>query len=399
MAAKIEQLTPEQRSIIPIVRDEWIAHGLSCEPADREAAEDGVRRAYRAVGLDEPELIIWLGSPMAGCIASAMLAQPTPDKVRSQVVSQALSQVRGRVRDQVLERVRDQVLEQALSQVRGRVRDQVLEQALSQVRGRVRDQVGAQVVSQVMNQIGEQVWDEVHRAVWGQHDAGWLAWLDYWARVGLDLPDTAGLLQVGRSAGWWWPRRGIVIITERPTALRRDAEGRLHCEDGPAIIYPDGWAIWAIHGVRVPEWVVTTQVEQITAEMLAREENAEVRRVVVERVGHDRMMPMLGAEVLHEDDYGVLWDAPPLDGMSVARCRWVEVVDASPEPVGSDLPPLDERWAERYRAMTGHAPLPGRRYRRYLIPVPDDVETAHAAVAWHHGMPPEEYVLSGVEAA
>ena len=57
--SKIERLTSEQEALIPVIRDEWLAHGLSTEPADREEAARGIRDAYREAGLapalDDPE--------------------------------------------------------------------------------------------------------------------------------------------------------------------------------------------------------------------------------------------------------------------------------------------------------------------------------------------------------
>jgi hypothetical protein len=55
----------------------------------------------------------------------------------------------------------------------------------------------------------------------------------------------AALMRVARGSGWWWPHRTLAILTERPTALHRDAHGRLHSRNGPALAYPDGFAIWA----------------------------------------------------------------------------------------------------------------------------------------------------------
>lgn len=39
---RLSRLTAEQEALMPAVRDEWIDHGLSCQPADRAEAERGV---------------------------------------------------------------------------------------------------------------------------------------------------------------------------------------------------------------------------------------------------------------------------------------------------------------------------------------------------------------------
>ncbi len=88
-----------------------------------------------------------------------------------------------------------------------------------------------------------------------------------------------GLLTVARSAGWWWPFAGAVVLTERPTQLHRDQDGRLHAADGPAMSYPDGWEIWAWHGTRCPRAALDGSW---TIDQILRERNAEIRRCAVE---------------------------------------------------------------------------------------------------------------------
>jgi hypothetical protein len=81
--------------------------------------------------------------------------------------------------------------------------------------------------------------------------------------------------------------RGVVVLTDRPCELHRDAQHRLHNEHGPAISYRDGWAVHAVHGVRVPAWIIE-HPERITPELILKETNAEVRRVMLERYGWER---------------------------------------------------------------------------------------------------------------
>jgi hypothetical protein len=87
----------------------------------------------------------------------------------------------------------------------------------------------------------------------GQHDAGRLWLFDAVARVaGVDTcPLVGGLLEVARSAGWWWPFERAAVLRERPIRLRYDDEGQLHAKDGFAIEYPDGFGVEALDGMRM----------------------------------------------------------------------------------------------------------------------------------------------------
>jgi len=94
----------------------------------------------------------------------------------------------------------------------------------------------------------------------------------------------SGLWQLAMSAGWALPRKGICWVSERHSVVHLDEQHRIHCETGPAIQYPDGWSIYAIHGVRVPELVIM-HPEDITTQMITDESNEEVRRVMISRMG------------------------------------------------------------------------------------------------------------------
>ena len=126
----VSKLSPEQEALIPVVRDEWLAHGLSTQPADRGAAEEGVRAAYREAGLEPPRVMLWLGSPMEGCVGATMVANGWNQ------VRQVTAQVR-QVRAQVTAQVTAQATDQVTDQVWGQVHDQVW--------GQFEDQVGGQV--------------------------------------------------------------------------------------------------------------------------------------------------------------------------------------------------------------------------------------------------------------
>ena len=60
-----DALTSEQTAALSRYRARWAAIRRSIEPADRNAAEEGVRLAYCAAGLAPPARLVWCGSPIA----------------------------------------------------------------------------------------------------------------------------------------------------------------------------------------------------------------------------------------------------------------------------------------------------------------------------------------------
>jgi len=285
-------------------------------------------------GQVDPNLRL-VGSPLQEQIWGALRCSPV--RCGGEVQGQLVGKVRGKVREEV--------------------RDEVLRKVLGPV-GEVREQVGGQLWGQL--------WGNVGGDPFGQHDAYLLAEVDFFRRCGLSAAHWFdGHSAVARSAGWWSPHDGYVILTERPLNLHLDEEGRLHRETGPALVYPDGWGIWASHGVRVPREVIE-QPETLEPERILREVNVEVRRVMMERFGHGRLLRERGAKLLGTDDFGKLWRLDLRRGEE--PLVMVEVVNSTAEPDGS--------------------------FKDYFLRVSPECRTAQEAVAWTFGMTPEEYRVS-----
>jgi hypothetical protein len=284
------------------------------------------------------------------------------------------------VRDQMWDQVGAQVRGQVLDQVGAQVWDQVWDQMWGQVRDQMWDQVWGQVWGQVRGQVRDQVRDQVYKAVYGQHDAGWLGWVDAFDRLGLHdaTAPAQGLRRAAKAAGWWWPMRGAVILTERPTSITRDDLHRLHSETGPAISYPDGWGIWAVHGVRVPQLVVE-HPEQITTAMVLAEPNQEVRRVMADRYGWDR---------LAEEGRWNLIDSCPDPGNPGQTLRLWDLPSGLNAPTGNP----GDGTVRLLTCVNGTVDRDGTR-RQFGLTVPGDAPDALTAAAGTYRMSRDDYAL------
>jgi len=175
--------------------------------------------------------------------------------------------------------------------------------------------------------------------------------------------------EINRSCGWWWPYEGSVILTDRPETLHLDAQGRLHSTSEMATRYRDGWGLYAIHGVRVPERVVLSP-ESITTDDIWQEQNAEVRRVMIEQMG---------------------WDS------FIERAN-LQLVDECPDPANAphslrlyDVPERIYDAPVRVLLMTNASPERDGTRRRYGLTTPADISDALSAAAWLGGLDRETY--------
>ena len=358
--AKIEELTPEEKALILIVRDEWIKIGLATGPTDRLAAQRAIADAYRLAGMEPPKLWIWLGSPWAGCIGAWMLTKlpAVGDQVRRKVEGRVWDQMEDQDQDQV----QDEVWYHAWDQAWGLVGEQLERQMQAQAWTVLRKQVERQMQAKVRDKVGGQVEHQRSQAVYGQQSAGWLASYDLThRRKRVKLEALEPLIRSAMSAGWWWPFAGACIITERPCALYHDEAFRLHCDSGPALAYPDGWAIHAWHGLRIPARLIKHR-HKVTPDNIEAEKNAELRRVMLEIFGFDRYIEARGAKLIAEDEcLGLPRQLFEID-LRGERIRVLRVANGTVEADG--------------------------RQRQFYLGMPLECNTPHEAVAWSYGRPP-----------
>jgi len=150
------------------------------------------------------------------------------------------------------------------------------------------------VWASVRDSVRDSVWD----SVFGAHDAHWLAFYGY-MRDELDITACdrlGGLFDLALHCGWWIPYRHVCILQHRHSELHRNAQGQLHRDGGPAVVYRDGWSIWALNGVRVPQWIAEDR--DLDPKRISEIDNAQVRAEFVRKVGVERLCHALGATVI-----------------------------------------------------------------------------------------------------
>lgn len=294
---KIESLTEEQKAKMPEYVREWTAIGLSTEPADRPRAEKAVRLMYECGGLKPPRKIVWCGSPLA--------------------------------------LVRREGLDDAKA-----------EAGVAQ---------GTRLSGDKPASTGS--------CVYGQHDAGWLSFYAF-MRNELKLVEQtdklAGLTELCKSAGWALPYENTCYVSERHSRVSRDNAGRLHNLDGAAVLYPDGWGVYAVRGVRVPkEWV--TGRATLDPMLALNHPNIEQRAAAATLIGWDRVLDKLHPEVVNVET------SPEYDFGKLLK------VDLPDEPGQMFLQVL---------CATG---------RTMVLRVPPTMRTAREANAWTNGLSGEDF--------
>ncbi|MGF2040283.1 MAG: DUF6745 domain-containing protein [Nostoc sp. CmiVER01] len=98
-----------------------------------------------------------------------------------------------------------------------------------------------------------------------------------------------------QECAWLFAYDDICIICDRPLHLRFDNQNRLHAEGEPAIEFTDGYSLYSHHGVTLPEKYGKVHPQQWQSQWLLTEENAELRRVLIQGIGYTRICQELQA--------------------------------------------------------------------------------------------------------
>lgn len=207
--------------------------------------------------------------------------------------------------------------------------------------------------------LDKKIWDSVRASVrdsgYGSHDAYWIGFFDFF-RNELNLKNETeklqGLTELSQHAGWFLPHKNICWVAERHSVLRRDEKGRLHSLTSEAIAYPDGWKIYAVHGVRVPEKIILYP-NTITINEIESENNLEIKRVMIDLYGQERFLKNSGALFIQEDKFGKLYKKEISNDEPLVM---VKVINSTPEPDGS--------------------------FKEYFLRVPPETKTAREGVAY-----------------
>jgi len=361
---KKHELTENDRANFKPWAEKWIANAISTKAMDeneREICRQAVNGMYRAANLPEPKAIVFVPSPFVAAFSGGFSAaiwhqrgsnnatmaatKAATDAATSDATSDAtLAATRAATRAAT-----DAATSDDLS--KWFVFESGFLNKFFQITGT--GTLGLKCVENATN-----MWNG------GNQWSGWCSYLSFFryiSKLPLDYFNWDYYEQLALHSGPRIVHEKFCIVSDRPCVLKVDDQNRPHCENGPFCKWRDGSALYSVHGVRVPAWVVERK-RDITVEKIESETNAEVRRVMVDFYGQSKYLLDSGAKEVHSDDYGTLYRKEITGDEAMVM---VKVVNSTPEPDGS--------------------------FKDYFIRVPPTITRAREAVAWTFGKEENEY--------
>lgn len=157
----------------------------------------------------------------------------------------------------------------------------------------------------------------------------------------------------GPGGTWVWPYNEFAVASARPIRAEFDDRARPHREDDAAIEFADSYRVWTWHGVVVPKEVILFP-EALSFTNVEKERNVEVRRIMIERIGHGKYLKQAEAVLVDMDALTLDGSAPRALMKDKLGNMWLVGTDGSTARVYTmAVPPDVKTCKEAHESICG----------------------------------------------
>ena len=129
---------------------------------------------------------------------------------------------------------------------------------------------------------------------YGQFDSGYFSFYEFMFNV-LEIKNPVEDLYSSylktTECGIIYPCDDFCVISNKPSNILM-SNGQVHSDGSPAIEYRDGFKVWSLNGVRVPQYLAETPTEKLDLEFFKKEQNADVKAEFIKKYGVQRMLSL-----------------------------------------------------------------------------------------------------------
>jgi hypothetical protein len=308
----IKNLTTEQQQQIPKTIKKWV--DMASTPMNHNKAIEYTRKLYKSMGLESP-LIVFGFSPINTILLCELffrLIKDNPELLKeiSQLHSQLSSQLSSQLYSQLHSQLHSQLASQLHSQLYSQLRSQLDSQLDSQLYSQLRSQLDSQLDSQLASQLHSHKDNKISiNSNWylGIFWLIWCGWYEYAKSIGVEFNNDKYDLFVNFNSevNFIIPYKNICFISEKPLSINW-VNNRLHKDGGLAVEYSDGYGMYFLNGVKVPEYLAMTPEGELDIEFFKKENNADVKAEFIRKFGIQRMLS-LGEKICDAKDNDNKW--------------------------------------------------------------------------------------------
>lgn len=285
----ITELNQDQKNAMSSYVDKWVKIGLNTDPSDIGASKEYISEIYQSQQLTPPKYWFYFCDPYTCSLAIFMVhaLSDFDDTYKSTQLHSDISK---------WESIFNDLYEQYSQQYKNiEWNDNVKTRMLSKVSKAFTEKNVSELLNSYLNNM-----------IFGAHDAGWLSFYDFFHKeFNLDCVNPlVPYFNLAEVCGWWAAFSEVAFIQDRPSKIYQNDNKQMHNLNGPAIEYRNGYKVYAIENIVVPEYVVMDP-NLITIQEINDEQNAEKRRVLLQQYGFERYFDNSDCTLIDHDEVTV----------------------------------------------------------------------------------------------
>jgi hypothetical protein len=301
----IEKLTKEQKENIIKYYDKYLEKGLSCEDLPENKQIEIIKKLYKKNNIDEP-IIMFMDSPF-GCIIMYNIWQNIEQNIGRNI---------WRNIGQNIKRNIGQNIERNIGQ---NIRQNIWQNIGQNIERNIKRNIEQNIWQNIWQNIEQNIWQNIERNIWqniwqnidqnmkienfwhGQHNVNWMGYYSYFHdNFNFSVKDEVyyNILIELCDLHWFLPFEKLCIISKKCKKINLNTNNLLHCTDGMALYYGDGYGLYMLNGVNVGEKIVMTPADQLDCNLVLTEKNAQIRCEIVKKIGMKRILKELKSECI-----------------------------------------------------------------------------------------------------
>jgi hypothetical protein len=318
----IEKLTKEQEIKIPEYLNEWMKHGLSTDRLDFDLVKTQIHWLYSTFLKEHSgtPLVFVASSPFQAVVWCTILKNLSKNKnsepgseldsqLGSELRSQLDSQLHFELSSQLVSQLRSQLVSQLGFELRSQLGSELFSQLDSQLRSQLYSQLsfqlGPELSSQLSFQLGSQLGSQLRSELTNLVSLKY-SWSGYYAFYNfiqkellpeVEMKHLDEISELTKTIPMMFPNKGFCVVVDNPTEIHRKGIV-LHNEKDMAVKYSDGWGTYSLNGIRMDKKWIETEAKDISVIDVLKEQNVDVRREVLRKIGLERFVKETSAKCL-----------------------------------------------------------------------------------------------------
>ena len=331
----ITELTKEQEANIEVYLKKWLDIGYRTKPITQEEAIAAAKFLYDIAELQQPEIVVVLDSPLECQYACNLIDDnkihdklydkirdkihyKIDDKIHYKIYSKLRDKIYAKICENIDDKINPKIEDKIYAKIRDKLYDNIYDKIKAKINAKIRDKlydkiydkIKAKINAKIDDKISNKLYDKIRANNFAYHTPSrsnlWNSWFsmqDYIfnelikdnSKEGILLND---FLKSSAIVHQIYCFENICFISDFPTEININQDGSLHHQDKAALTYKDGFSLYYSNRIEMHEKYILTPADQITKEDFLGEENADMKRELILKLGLPRVLEMLGANVL-----------------------------------------------------------------------------------------------------